>query len=117
MFFEQYSHEPYLAVARYWWTIAPGGREKKTKEFDNWRKLGYQALNIMEQHLATNRFFIGDHYSIADIALYAYTHVANEGTFNLSAYKEINNWLLRVRKQNDHVPMSWRPSNKSSAKY
>ena len=57
MFFEQYSHEPFLAVARYWWTIAPGGREEKAGEFENWRMRGYQALDVMERHLVDHDFF------------------------------------------------------------
>jgi glutathione S-transferase len=109
MFFEQYSHEPYIAVARYWWSIAPGGREEKAADFDQWRTRGYQALDVMEQHLTDHEFFAANRYTIADIALYAYTHVAHEGTFDLSSYRSINDWLSRIRKQCDHVPIDWRP--------
>lgn len=109
MFFEQFSHEPNVATARFWWSIAPGGRELKANEFENWHKLGYQALDIMEGHLTNHDFFAANTYTIADIALYAYTHVANEGGFDLSSYQAINDWLERIKQQPDHVPINWRP--------
>ena len=108
MFFEQYSHEPHIAVARYWWTIAPGGKEQKAGDFKEWHSRGYQALDLMENHLKHNDFFAANRYTIADIALYAYTHVADEGGFDLAPYKTINAWLDRVKGQDDHVDISWR---------
>lgn len=115
MFFEQYSHEPYIAVARYWWSIAPGGREKKASEFAYWRQRGHEALNVMEQHLAENDFFAGNRYTIADIALYAYTHKAHEGTFDLSPYGAIQKWMERLQDQDNHVDMDWRPQESNNA--
>ncbi|MEP0706718.1 MAG: glutathione S-transferase family protein [Parvibaculum sp.] len=109
MFFEQYSHEPYIAVARFWHTISPGGREEKKDSFPVWHERGHQALAVMERHLATHDWFAGGAYSIADIALYAYTHVAHEGDFDIAPYKALNAWLARVRGMPDHVPMDWRP--------
>lgn len=107
MFFEQYSHEPYVAVARFWWTFAPGGREAKKDRFAEWKEKGYAALKVMDQHLAHNDFFVG-RYSIADIALYAYTHVAHEGDFDLAPYKALKAWLARVAREPRHIPITAR---------
>lgn len=109
MFFEQYSHEPYIAVARFWYSIKPGGREEKKDRFAEWYERGYQALDVMDRHLSQASFFVGGRYSIADIALNAYTHVAHEGGFNLDQYKNITAWIGRVRSVPNHVPMNWRP--------
>ena len=109
MFFEQYSHEPYIAVARFWHSIKPGGREEKAAMFPEWHRRGHDALAVMEQHLSTHDWFAGGAYSVADIALYAYTHVAHEGGFDLAPYAAVNAWLARVQSQRLHVQMSWRP--------
>lgn len=86
MFFEQYSHEPYIAVARFWKCIQPGGEDEKKHMFPEWHGRGYLALDVMERHLSDNMFFAGNSFSIADISLYAYTHVAHEGGFSLSIH-------------------------------
>jgi len=109
MFFEQYSHEPYIAVARFWQSIKQGGYEEKKDSFPLWHERGYQALSVMERHLADHDWFAGGRYSIADIALYAYTHVAHEGGFDLAPYKAIGRWMNRIRSAPGHVPMDWRP--------
>jgi glutathione S-transferase len=109
MFFEQYSHEPYIAVARYWWSIKPGGKEEKQDRFAEWHERGYQAIGVMEGHLATNAFFVGGRYSIADIALYAYTHIASEGGFDITGFPRVRAWLARVAAEKGHVPIGWRP--------
>jgi glutathione S-transferase len=109
MFFEQYSHEPYIAVARYWLSLVKGGRELKAHLIDDWMERGYQALSVMERHLKTNRWFAAARYTIADMALYAYTHVAHEGEFDLSGYPAVNDWLSRVAAEPGHVTMDWRP--------
>lgn len=108
MFFEQYSHEPYIAVARFWHSIKPGGREEKAAMFPEWHRRGHEALAVMERHLSSHDWFAGGAYSIADIALYAYTHVAHEGDFDLAPYKAVNSWLARVASEPLHVPMNWR---------
>ena len=105
MFFEQYSHEPYIAVARFWKSIKPGGEEEKRDLFPQWHQRGYQALDVMERHLNRADFFAGAQYSIADIALYAYTHVAHEGGFSLETYPHIKGWLARVRSHPGHIAM------------
>lgn len=104
LFFEQYSHEPYVAVARYIVKYLPADHERY-RELPRLQERGNQALAVMEQHLARHPFFAGEQYSIADIALYAYTHVADEGGFDLSPYAAIRGWLERVRAQPRHVAM------------
>ena len=99
MFFEQYSHEPYIAVARFWTHFL--GKPVDAEKIER----GYQALDVMERHLASRRFFVGERYTIADIALYAYTHVAHEGGFDLVAYPNIRAWLSRVAAEPGHVPI------------
>ena len=102
MFFEQYSHEPYIATLRNWISYANNAAEY-ADEIEKRRPLGYAALDVMEKHLATHAFFCGAGYSIADVALYAYTHVADEGEFDLSGYAAIDQWLNRVRTQPRHI--------------
>jgi glutathione S-transferase len=101
MFFEQYSHEPNIAVLRFWSKFA----DIKPAEKDVEAKLegGYAALAAMERHLDSHRYFVADRYTIADIALYAYTHVAAEGGFELARYPHVSSWLTRVANQPGHV--------------
>ncbi len=104
MFFEQYSHEPNIATSRFWhYAGQTAGREAALAEK---QKAGHAALGVMERHLAAQPFFVGGRYGVADIALYAYTHVAEEGRFDLSPYPAIGAWLARVREQPGHVPMT-----------
>jgi glutathione S-transferase len=103
MFFEQYSHEPNIAVLRFWTQFArvqPPDTEVAAKLAG-----GYAALDAMERHLAGRRFFVAERYTIADIALYAYTHVAGEGGFELSRYPHVGGWLARVTGEPGHVPI------------
>jgi glutathione S-transferase len=104
LFFEQYSHEPYIATVRFW--------VKYLRKQDEWRekiaeaqKKGYAALGVMEQQLARTPFLAGATYTIADIALYAYTHVAHEGGFSLEHHPAVRGWLARVEQQPDFAPM------------
>ena len=103
MFFEQYSHEPYIAVARFWKHYLPKLTPLQEMDLPNRMKGGYAALDIMEKHLATRLFFVDERFGLADIALYAYTHVAHEGEFDLSKYPSINAWMARVASQPRHV--------------
>ena len=103
MFFEQYSHEPYIAVARFWKHYLPKLTPLQEMDLPNRMKGGYAALDIMEKHLATRRFFVDERFGLADIALYAYTHVAHEGEFDLSKYPSINAWMARIASQPRHV--------------
>jgi len=103
MFFEQYSHEPYVAVARFWLTK---GIEVSPEDLAERQRVGYLALDAMESHLGGHEYLVGERYSIADIALYAYTHVAHEGGFDLGGYPAIRGWLERVAAQPGHVPIT-----------
>ena len=105
MFFEQYSHEPYIATLRNWISYADK-RKEFAREIEEFRPKGYGALGVMEKHLELRKFFVGDSYSIADIALYAYTHVAHEGEFDLSNYSAIRKWLSRIENQPRHIPIT-----------
>ena len=102
MFFEQYSHEPYIAVARFWIHELHKRLEWAERLKEKWQK-GYQALDVMERRLRDHAFLAGKAYSVADIALYAYTHVAEEGDFDLGRYPAIRAWLDRVADQPGHV--------------
>jgi len=104
MFFEQYSHEPYIAVVRFW--VFAGQADQHQDEIPARMKRGYEALDVMERHLSHNRFFVADRYSIADIALFAYTHVAHEGQFDLSPYPALRDWLGRVQAQPGWIPIT-----------
>ncbi len=104
LFFEQYSHEPYVATPRY--IIRHLGRDHaRAAELPARIARGHQALAVMETHLAASPFFVERRYTIADIALYAYTHVAPEADIDLAAYPAIRAWLARVAGQPGHVKM------------
>ena len=105
LFFEQYSHEPYIASVRYL-VIHPDVQDDRRQILDQMRRRGYDALNVMESHLKSREWFVGAHSSIADVGLYAYTHVADEGGFDLSRYTAIRSWLERVKSQPRHIPIT-----------
>lgn len=113
MFFEQNSHEPGIAAARFWLRQVRGGRDLRTHDVDRWMEEGYAALKVMERHLESrpegSGFFVGARLTIADIALYAHTHVAEEGDFSLAGFPAIRAWLDRVAAAPGHVDMAWRP--------
>ena len=104
LFFEQYSHEPYIAVARFWLAYS-GEPARYASRMDEKRRGGYAALDAMEGHLVGRTFLVGDRYSIADVSLYAYTHVAGEGGFELDPYPAVRAWLEGVAAQPGHVPI------------
>jgi glutathione S-transferase len=106
MFFEQYSHEPNIATPRFWITHNIVMTEERRLSLETKRKLGYAALGVMEGYLGDRDFFVADRYSIADIALYAYTHVAGEGGFELDLFPAVRAWLERVRAQPGHIPIT-----------
>ncbi len=108
MCFEQYSHEPYVAVARSWQTHFPDDAARMA-QLPEKRDRGHEALAIMDGHLARRDWFVGDSYSIADIALYAYTHAAPEGGIELAPYPAVRAWLDRVAAQPGHVSIDWTP--------
>jgi glutathione S-transferase len=107
MFFEQYSHEPYIATSRFWLQHKPDSPEK-TALLASKRDGGWAALKIMEEHLAKTDFFVDD-YTIADIALFAYTDVSHEGGFPLDDFLKIRRWMERVKAQPGFIPITYNP--------
>jgi glutathione S-transferase len=104
MAFEQYSHEPFIAVLRFW--AFAGKLDAHRDALDEKRAGGEAALDVLEKHLQDRAFFVGDRYTIADIALFAYTHVAEEAGFDLSGRGVLRDWLEHVAAQPGHVPIT-----------
>ena len=104
LFFEQYSHEPFIATSRFWYLI--GKAQEYQEALQQKQAPGYAALGVMEQHLAQNEFFAGDRYTIADIGLFAYTHVAGEGGFDLTRFPAIQTWIDRVKSQPRYIKIT-----------
>ncbi|MDQ6819970.1 MAG: glutathione S-transferase family protein [Actinomycetota bacterium] len=104
MFFEQYDHEPTIAVVRFW--VAYAAAPPPAAEVEARRGAGYAALEAMERHLGARTFLVAERYTIADIALYAYTHVAAEGGFELARFPAIRAWLDRIAAQPGHVAIT-----------
>ena len=104
LFWEQYSHEPYIATARF---ILHFVKDPDEPSLPLKRERGYQALAVMEQHLSHRAFFVCETYTVADLALYAYTHVAHQGGFDLARFPAVQAWLGRVAAQPRHLPLTW----------
>lgn len=104
LFFEQYSHEPFIAVARFIEHFLPADHPRRN-ELPRLHQGGHAALAVMERHLEVMPFFVAGRYSIADIGLYAYTHVAHEGGFDLGPYPAVRAWLARVEGQPRYIPI------------
>jgi glutathione S-transferase len=104
LFFEQYDLEPNIAVARFWLAVS-GTPERWAAELPAKQAAGYRTLDAMERHLAGRAFLVGDRYTVADIALYGYTNVAEEGGFELGRFPAIETWLARVASQPRHIPI------------
>ena len=102
LFFEQYSHEPFIATSRYWISILKQP-EKYREQLEQKQERGYAALEVMEQHLKHHNYFVGETYTIADISLYAYTHVAEEGGFDLQKFPQILAWFERIKAHPRHI--------------
>jgi glutathione S-transferase len=111
MFFEQHSIEPNLGAAYFWLALVKGGRDLQQHALEDWMEEGYRALGVMENHLKHHRYFAADRYTVADIALYAYTHLAHECDYDLATFPAIRGWLDRVASEGGHVPMDWQPEN------
>lgn len=107
MFFEQYSHEPNVATLRFWLAFVGVDKlsEAQRSQLEAKRTAGEAALALMEEHLEPRPYFVGGSLSLADIALYAYTHVAGEGGFDLARYKALSAWLERVAAERGYVTM------------
>ncbi|MBP0020583.1 MAG: glutathione S-transferase family protein [Cyanobacteria bacterium SBLK] len=102
LFFEQYSHEPYIATSRYWISLLKKPEEYR-QQLEQKREPGYAALRVMDEHLSDREFFVGDRYTIADIALFAYTHVADEGNFDLLGFSKILAWIERIKARPKYI--------------
>lgn len=109
MFFEQYSHEPYVATPRFILKHLPEDSPRRTELRDRLER-GRAALAVMETHLKDNAYFVQGQYTIADVALYAYTHVAHEAQLDLEPYQAVRAWLARVAGQPKHIPITYRPA-------
>ena len=111
----QRSLEPNLGAAWFWLTLVKGGRDLQVHALEDWMEQGYRALTVMENHVRTYPFFAADHYTVADIALYAYTHIAHEVGFDLTGFPAVRAWLKRVAEQPGHVAMDWQPARMAIA--
>jgi glutathione S-transferase len=110
LFFEQYSHEPYIAVRKALLTFPERAKDATPERLALTLERGNKALGVMNRRLAESRFFAGAAYSVADIALYAYTHTAEMGGFQIDAYPAVAEWLKRVEADPGHVAMDWLPA-------
>jgi glutathione S-transferase len=111
MFFEQHALEPNLGAAYFWLSLVKGGRDLQTHALEDWMERGYGALQVMENHLKTNAYFAARQLTVADIALYGYTHLADRCDFDLSTFPSIRSWLKRVEASPGFVAMDWRPAD------
>ena len=115
MFFEQHSLEPNLGSAYFWLALVKGGRDLQQHALEDWMEEGNRSLAVMETHLKRHPFFVTDRYTLVDIALFAYTHMAHECDFDLRPFPAIRAWLGRVRAEPGHVSMDWQPSESIAA--
>lgn len=115
MFFEQHSLEPNIGAAWFWLNLIKGGRDLQRNVLDDWMEEGYRSLAVMENHLKGRRYFAADCFTIADIALYAYTHVAHECDYELDGFPNVRAWVARVAAGSGHVPMNWSPEETVAA--
>ena len=115
MFFEQHSLEPNIGAAYFWLALIKGGRELQRHAFEDWMEEGNRALRVMENHLRHRDFFAADRYTIADIALYAYTHVAHLCDYDLGPFPSIRAWVDRVANERGHITMDWQPASMAIA--
>jgi glutathione S-transferase len=109
MFFEQHSIEPNIGAAYFWLVLVKGGRDLQQHALDDWMEEGNRALGVIENHLKKHRFFVAGRYSVADIALYAYVHLAQQCDFDLRPFPAIRAWLDRVASERGHVSFHSRP--------
>ena len=114
MFFEQHALEPNIGAAYFWLSLVKGGRDLQTHALEDWMERGYAALQVMENHLKTHEYFATGQLTVADIALYGYTHVADRCDYDLAAFPAIRDWLRRVEQTPGFVTMDWRPGARST---
>src|SRR5471030_2497428 len=109
MFFEQHSLEPNIGAAYFWLSLIKGGRDLQSHALEDWLENGERALGVMEMHLSKYPYFVANRCTIADIALYAYTHVANQCDFDLARFPATRQWLARIAAEPGYVAMDWQP--------
>jgi glutathione S-transferase len=115
MFFEQHSVIPNIGAAYFWLALIKGGRDLQSHALEDWMENGYRALAVMEMHLSKYPYFVDNRFTIADIALYAYTHVANQCDFDLARYPAVRDWLDRIAAEPGYVAMDWQPERLEAA--
>ena len=116
MFFEQHALEPNIGAAYFWLSLVRGGRDLQTHALEDWMERGYAALQVMENHLKPNDYFAAGQLTVADIALYGYTHVAHQCDFDLGAFPSVREWLRHIEHASGFVPMDWRPDTVASTR-
>ena len=109
MFFEQHSLEPNIGAAYFWLALIKGGRDLQRHALEDWMENGYRSFGVMEMHLGKYPYFAANRFTIADIALYAFTNLANQCDFELARFPAIRAWLARVEAEPGYVPMHWQP--------
>ena len=107
MFFEQHALEPNIGAAYFWLSLVKGGRDLQTHALEDWMERGYAALQVMENHLKTHPYCAAGQLTVADIALYGYTHVADRCDYDLATFPAIRAWLRRVEQTAGFIPMDW----------
>ncbi|MEA2793003.1 MAG: glutathione S-transferase, partial [Bradyrhizobium sp.] len=105
----QHALEPNIGAAYFWLSLVRGGRDLQTHALEDWMERGYAALQVMENHLKTHEYFAAGQLTVADIALYGYTHVADRCDYDLATFPAIRVWLRRVEQSPGFVSMDWRP--------
>lgn len=115
MFFEQRSLEPNIGAAYFWLCLIKGGRDLQSHALEDWMENGYRSLAVMEMHLANHDFFVDNRFTIADIALYGFAHVADQCDFDLGRYPAVRDWLARVTAEPGYVPMDWQRQSLEAA--
>jgi glutathione S-transferase len=111
MFFEQHALEPNIGAAYFWLSLVKGGRTLQTHALEDWMERGYAALQVMENHLKTHDYFAAGQLTVADIALYGYTHVADRCDYDLESFPAVRAWLQRVEQAEGFVSMDWQPGD------
>ena len=115
LFFEQHAIVPNIGASYFWLCLVKGGRELQLHALDDWMEEGGRALAVMERHLSRNIYFANNKYTIADAALYAYTHLAPQCDFDLATFPAIRDWLARVAEQERHISMDWQQEQMNAA--
>ncbi len=105
LFFEQHAIVPNIGAAYFWLCLIKGGRDLQRHALDDWMEEGQRSLNLLDKHIGTRRYFAGNRYSIADIALYAYTHLAEQCDYDLTPFPALRAWLARVAAEPGHIGM------------